>query len=119
MTYPSRLERLTTAEPSAIVYVDGGSIAVSIGILLVGLVVLAKFSPSTLIPGALLLLGVYAFIEALFHRNLESLIRSVVVALAVLATVVLVIHLFVPLLPLLIVLVGIFILVENVRELLA
>ena len=93
--------------------------AVSIGVLLLVLVVLARFFPNTLIPGVLFLLGVYAFIEALFHRNLASLIRSVVVLLALLATSVLIIQLFIPLLPILIVLVGLFILVENVRELIA
>jgi hypothetical protein len=93
--------------------------AVSVGVLLLGLVVLAIFFPRTLIPGALLLLGVYVFIDASFHRSLESLIRSVVVALALLATIILVVQFFVPLLLLLVVFVGIFILVENVRELIA
>jgi uncharacterized membrane protein YccC len=93
--------------------------AVSVGVLLLGVVVLAIFFPKTLIPGALLLLGVYVFIDASFHRSLESLTRSIVVALALLATIILVVQFFVPLLLLLVVFVGIFILVENVRELIA
>ena len=48
----------------------------SIGVLLLVLVVLARFFPNTLIPGVLFLLGVYAFIEALFHRNLPSLFAA-------------------------------------------
>jgi len=91
--------------------------AVSIGVLLLILVVLVQFFPSILIPGAAVLLGVYAFIEALFHRTLDGLIRGVAVALALVATVVLVIQFALPLLLALVVLVGIFILVENVREL--
>jgi hypothetical protein len=93
--------------------------AVSVGVLLLGVVVLAIFFPRTLIPGALLLLGVYLFIDASFHRSLESLIRSVVVALALLATIILVVQFFVLLLLVLVVFVGILILVENVRELIA
>ena len=44
---------------------------------------------------ALLLLGVYVFIDASFRRSLESLIRTVVVALAFLATIILFIQFFV------------------------
>lgn len=91
--------------------------AVSVGVLLLVLVVLAQFFPNVLIPGAAVLLGVYAFIEALFHRTLDGLIRGVAVALALVATVVLIIQFALPLLLALVVLVGIFILVENVREL--
>jgi len=91
--------------------------AVSVGVLLLVLVVLAQFFPSVLIPGAAVLLGVYAFIEALFHRTLDGLIRGVAVALALVATVVIVIQFALPLLLALVVLVGVFILVENVREL--
>ncbi|HEY7342725.1 MAG TPA: hypothetical protein VH591_17760 [Ktedonobacterales bacterium] len=91
--------------------------AVSVGVLLLSIVVLAQFFPGILIPGAAVLLGVYAFIEALFHRTLDGLIRGVAVALALVATVVLVIQFALPLLLALVVLVGIFILVENVREL--
>jgi hypothetical protein len=91
--------------------------AVSVGVLLVGLAVLAQFFPGILIPGVAALLGVYAFIEALFHRTLDGLIRGVAVALAVVATLVIVIQFALPLLLALVVLVGIFILVDNLREL--
>jgi hypothetical protein len=92
--------------------------AVSVGVLLLGMAVLAQFFPGILIPGVAALLGVYAFIEALFHRTLDGLIRGVAVALAVVATLVIVIQFALPLLLAVVVLVGIFILVENVRELL-
>lgn len=91
--------------------------AVSVGVLLVGLAVLAQFFPGILIPGVAALLGVYAFIEALFHRTLDGLIRGIAVALAVVATLVIIIQFALPLLLALVVLVGIFILVDNVREL--
>jgi len=91
--------------------------AVSVSVLLLGLAVLAQFFPGILIPGVAALLGVYAFIEALFHRTLDGLIRGVAVALAVVATLVIVIQFALPLLLALVVLVGIFILVDNLREL--
>jgi hypothetical protein len=91
--------------------------AVSVGVLLLALVVLAQFFPGILIPGAAVLLGAYAFIEALFHRTLDGLIRGVAVGLALVSTLVLLIQFAQPLLLALVVLVGIFILVENVREL--
>jgi len=91
--------------------------AVSVGVLLLGLVALEQFFPHVLVPGAMLLLGIYAFIEALFHRSLESLIRGGTIALALIATLVIVIQFFVPLLLGLIVIIGVFVIVGNVREL--
>ena len=90
--------------------------AVSIGVLLVGLAILATFFPRILIPGALVLLGVYVLIDALFHRALESVIRAAAVVLALGTTAVLIVQFFVPLLVVLVVLVGVYILVTNVRE---
>jgi len=91
--------------------------AISVGVLLLSMVALLLFFSELLIPGALLLLGVYAFIEALFHRAFERRIRQVVVALAVLTVALLVAQFFVPLLLIFVVFVGVFFLVENVREL--
>jgi hypothetical protein len=93
--------------------------AVSIAVLLLGLAVLVWFFPSVLVPGMVLLLGIYAFVEALFHRALDSLLRGVVVALALAASLVLVVQFFGLLLLVLVVGVGIFILVDNLREVIA
>jgi hypothetical protein len=93
--------------------------AVSIGVLLVGLAILATFFPRILIPGALLLLGVYVLIDALFHRALESVVRAGAVVLALVTTAALIVQFFVPLLLVLVLLVGVYILVTNVRELLS
>lgn len=89
--------------------------AASIGVLLLGLAVLSRFT-NYLVPGAALLLGVYAVVEALFHRTVQALIGRVVVGLAVLTALVLVAQFFLPLVLALVVVVGIFTIVENLRE---
>ncbi len=91
--------------------------AVSVGVLLLSMVVLVQIFSEVLIPGTLLLLGIYAFIEALFHRAFERRIRQVVVGLAVLTVLLLALQFFGPLLLAFVVFVGVFFLVENVREL--
>ncbi len=91
--------------------------AISVGVLLLSMVVLLQFFSEVLIPGTLLLLGIYAFIEALFHRAFEQRIRQVVVGLAVLTVLLLIAQFFTPLLLIFVVFVGVFFLVENVREL--
>jgi hypothetical protein len=93
--------------------------AISVGVLLLSMVALLLFFSELLIPGALLLIGIYAFIEALFHRAFERRIRQVVVGLAVLTVALLIAQFFVPLLLIFVVFVGVFFLVENVRELIA
>lgn len=92
--------------------------AVSIGVLLLCFAALAQFSHN-LGSGAVVLFGVYGFFEAIFHRNLRRLIERVTVALAMFTVLLLVITFFRPLLLVLVVLIGLFIIVENMRELLA
>lgn len=92
--------------------------AISVGVLLLGFAALSRFS-GYLAPGIVVLLGVYGFFEALFHREVQVLIARLVVALALLTTLVLLVHFFQPVVLGVVVLVGLFIIVENVRELLA
>lgn len=91
--------------------------AVSVGVLLLGFAALAIFS-SYLGPGIVVLLGVYSFFEAIFHRNLQKWIVRLVVALALLTTLVLVLEFIQPVALGLVAVVGIFIIVDNVREML-
>jgi hypothetical protein len=90
--------------------------AVSVGLLLFGFVVITQFAAAWE-AGLLALLGVYAFIEALFRRQVQMLIRYVVIALALMTTLVLVFEFFPIVLTTLVLLAGLLILVENVREL--
>jgi hypothetical protein len=92
--------------------------AASVGVLLLGFAALVIFSRH-LAPGLLALLVAYSFFEALFRRDVQEWIARVVVALAIVTTLVLVVQFFQPLVLGVVVLVGLFIIVDNVRELLA
>ncbi|HKB46602.1 MAG TPA: hypothetical protein VKC57_02830 [Ktedonobacterales bacterium] len=92
--------------------------AVSVGVLLLGFAALAYFS-GYLAPGIVVLLGVYGFFEALFHRDFQVWTARLVVALALLTTLVLLVRFFQPVLLGAVVLMGLFIIVENIREVLA
>jgi ABC-type multidrug transport system fused ATPase/permease subunit len=90
---------------------------VSIGVLLVGFAVLSWFSIS-LVPSVVALIGVYAFMEALFHRSLAQLLRACVVALALLTLLVLLLQFYQAVLLVAVVLVGLLIIIDNLREVL-
>jgi membrane-bound ClpP family serine protease len=91
--------------------------AVSVGVLLLAVAVLSYFS-GLLAPGIVALLGVYGFFEALFHRSVQEWLARLVVALAVVTVLVLLLRFFQPVVLGAVVLMGLFIIVENVRELL-
>ena len=85
---------------------------------MLGFAALAFFS-GYLAPGIIVLLGVYGFFEALFHRDIQDWIARLVVALAILTTLVLLVRFFQPVVLGAVVLMGLFIIVENIREVLA
>lgn len=91
--------------------------AVSVGVLLLGFAVLAIFH-RYLGPGVLVLLGVYSFFEAIFHRDVQKWTVRLVVALALVTTLVLLLRFLEPVMLGVVMLVGIFIIVDNVREVL-
>jgi hypothetical protein len=91
--------------------------AVSVGVLLLAVAVLSHFS-GLLAPGIVALLGVYGFFEALFHRGVQEWLARLVVALAVVTLLVLLLRFIQPVVLGAVVLMGLFIIVENVRELL-
>jgi FtsZ-binding cell division protein ZapB len=89
--------------------------AISIGVLLLGFAALVQFSYSWGI-GVLILVGVYAFLEALFRRSMRALISSVVVALALLTLLLLLITFVRPIVIGLVVVIGLLLIVDNLRE---
>lgn len=91
--------------------------AISIGVLLLGVAALVYFS-GYLAPGILVLLGVYGFFEALFHRDVQVWIARLVVALASVTALLLLLRFFQPVVLGVVVLVGLFIIVDNLREVL-
>jgi hypothetical protein len=84
-------------------------------VLLVAFVILAQFSHD-LGPGLLVLLGVYAFMEALFRRSIRTLVSRVVVALALFTMVLLFIAFVRPIVLALMVLVGLLLIIDNLHE---
>lgn len=90
--------------------------ALSIGLLLLGFGGITLFFASAWGTGLLALLGFYFFIEALFRRQVQTLIRYFAVGMALLSTLVLLYEFFWPVIVTLILLAGILIIVENVRE---
>jgi hypothetical protein len=90
--------------------------AISIGVLLVGTVALALFSLRWE-TGLLAMLGIYAFIEALFRRQIQEFVRRITVGLAIIAALVLLYQFFWPVIGVLALFAGLLVIVENVREL--
>ncbi len=91
--------------------------ALSIGVLLLGFVVITLFFASAWRFGLLALLGVYFFIESLMRRQVQTLIRYLVVGLAMITALVLLYEFFWPIVATLILLAGVLIIIENIREL--
>ena len=90
--------------------------ALSIGLLLVTFAVITQLTNRWEV-WLLAMLGVYGFIEALFRRQVQVLIRYLVVSLALVAALVLLYQFFWPALVALVLFAGLLIIVENVREL--
>jgi hypothetical protein len=90
--------------------------AVSIGMLLLIFVVITQFA-SAWETGLLSLLGIYIFIDALFRRQIQMLIRYAVIALSLITTLVLLFEFFWEVVVTLVLLAGLLIIIENIREL--
>ena len=91
--------------------------ATSIGLLLLGMVVLAVVAPHHLFDGALVLVGLLVVVESVFQRRLARLVSTVAVGLAIVSVAVLVYALYWQLLVVTVLAAGLFMLWENLREL--
>jgi len=91
--------------------------AISIGLVMVGFVALVIFARSFLLFGLVGLLSVLIFVEASFRRQLASLVDSLTIALAIVATAVLVFQFFWPIVVAAVILAGGYIMWENLHEL--
>ncbi len=91
--------------------------ATSIGLLLVGMVALAVAAPRHLYDGALVLVATLVIVESVFQRRLARLVSTVAVGLAVVSVGILVYELVWELLIVSILMAGLFMLWENIREL--
>jgi len=92
--------------------------AVSVGLMLFSFVGIAVFQAEHLILGLVLSIAVFAFVEAGFRGRLTNLVSSANVALAVVAVLVLVYEFFWQLVVAAVLTVGLYVLADNLRELL-
>jgi hypothetical protein len=91
--------------------------AVSIGFLLIGLVFLLVTAPQYLVLWLAGVLGAFIFIESLFRRRLVNLITSLTIALAVFCSLVLLYEFFWEIAVLAVLVAGLYLAWENIREL--
>ena len=91
--------------------------AVSIGITLIGIVILALFGRQYLVFGLVQLIALVVFIEAGFRRQLSSLITAVTIALAVVGSLVLLFEFFWTIIVIVVLIAGGYMIWENLREL--
>jgi len=91
--------------------------ALSVGLLILGFIVVLVVAPRFWLNGLVSLVAVISFLEALFRREAKEMTQRVVVGLSLVATAVLVYEYALPLLVIGIIALGVFIIVDNVREL--
>lgn len=91
--------------------------AISLGLLILGLVLVLLIAPRLWANGIVSVVSAISFLEALFRREAKVLIQRAVSVLGVIATLVLIYEFALPLLVLGIIALGIFIMVDNLREL--
>ncbi len=91
--------------------------ALSIGVLLVGFVILLATAHTYVVFAALALVAALVFVEAVFRRELGLLLRRVAVALAIVAALILIYAFFWQILAGGVIIAGAFLIWENIREL--
>jgi uncharacterized membrane protein len=93
--------------------------AVSIGLMMIGFVALVLFYSQHLLLGLVVMISVFIFIESGFRRQLDQLINSVAISLALVATLVILFEFFWKIVVFAVLFAGLYILWENVKELAA
>ncbi len=91
--------------------------AVSVSLMLISFVALALFERERLISMLVFSIAFFAFVEAGFRGRLINLVSSANIGLAVVATLVIVYEFFWPLVIAAVLVVGVYVLVDNLREL--
>jgi len=92
--------------------------AISVGLMMIGFVVLVLFYRQHLISGLVAMVSLIVFIESSFRGRLSRLIASVTIGLALVSALVLLYEFFWPIVALGVLLGGSYVIWENVRELL-
>ena len=90
--------------------------AVSIGLLMIGFVGLALFYRQHLFLGIIVMVSVFVFLESGFRRQLAQFVNSIAIALAVVCVLLILFDFFWTVVVLLVLFAGVYILWENLRE---
>lgn len=91
--------------------------AISIGLMMVGFVTLLLFAQEFLIFWLALLLSVIIFVEASFRKRVQNLITSVTIGLAIVSALVILFEFFWPIVVIVVLITGVYITWQNLREL--
>jgi hypothetical protein len=91
--------------------------AISIGLLMITFVVLVLFFRQHIVLGLVALISAFAFIESGFKRQLPQVFNSVAIGLAVVSALLIIFHFFWPLVIVVVVIAGFYVIWENLREL--
>jgi len=91
--------------------------AVSIGLAMVSFVGISLFARQYLFSGIVILVSLMLFVEASFRRRLVNLVNSITIALAVMAALVIIFEFFWVIVEIGVLLAGMYIIWENLREL--
>jgi len=91
--------------------------ALSLGVLILGFLMILLIVPRFWVNGLVSLVAVISFLEAIFRREAKDLIRRAVILLSLMATLVLLVEFALPLLVAAIIGLGVFIIADNLREL--
>jgi fatty acid desaturase len=94
-----------------------GWAAVSIGLMIVGFVLMVLFAREYLLFGLVSLVSLVVFIEATFRRRVTRLVASVTTGLAIVSALVLLFEFFWDVVIVLVLVAGGYIIWENIREL--
>ena len=90
--------------------------AVSIGLVMVGIVLMIVFARHYLVFGLAAMIGLLIFIEAGFRRRLSQLVSSLVIGLAIISTFILIVEFFWQIVVIGVLAAGLYIMWENIRE---
>jgi hypothetical protein len=91
--------------------------AVSVSLMIISFVLIALFERQHLISMLVFSIAFFAFVEAGFRGRLVNVVSSANIGLAVVATLVIVYEFFWPLVIVAVLVVGVYVLVDNLREL--
>jgi hypothetical protein len=90
--------------------------AMSIGLTMIGIVLIGVFAQHYLIFGISILVGVLIVVEAGFRRRLESLVTGLVIGLAIISAIILIYEFFWQIVVGVVLLAGLYVMWENLRE---